>query len=413
MQFLGIFAPHLKQPRLHGHSMDPHRKHLYKCHEFISVKEKKCDYDKMKAEATLVAGKYVNCEINEGTMCGPASSLKTKTVIYPCDSNRCQIPCICQLCINKQTFCKISECHKTCEGSCIECKQDLTDHILFHKAHHHSCKFCLVLFNIFPVMKFVSCCRERYTYKEIYRPSWVFEHFVSDKFPDQIDSLNYSCDKCELTLKSKFKLKRHEQSQHFGLEFKCVICAMQFTRKDNMHVHMKMKHKSVTSGKISSYQCIACSKSFSKKCHLERHKEGGKYYCDLCSRRYCTLKQLQEHNRKFHSSFTCAHCRQCFKDNGNLLRHQRRAMDINGILKINCELCDALFCSNVQLSKHMEDHPRQFFKCSDCDRDFTTRWKHNQHVKRRQSQQCNVCDIKFCSKYALISHTKTIHTHDK
>ena len=88
-------------------------------------------------------------------------------------------------------------------------------------------------------------------------------------------------------------------------------------------------------------------------------------------------------------------------------------MDINGILKINCELCDALFCSNVQLSKHMEDHPRQVFKCSDCDRDFTTRWKHNQHVKRRQSQQCNVCDIKFCSKYALISHTKTIHTHHK
>jgi hypothetical protein len=68
MRFLVEFAPHLEQPRLHGHSMDPHGKHLYKCHDFSSVSEVKCDYAKMTAEATLVAGKYVNCEIDEGTM---------------------------------------------------------------------------------------------------------------------------------------------------------------------------------------------------------------------------------------------------------------------------------------------------------------------------------------------------------
>ena len=85
MRFFGKVAPHLKQPNLHGYSMDPRGKHLSKCHDFLSVSEVKSDFDKMEAEFTLVAGKYVSCKIDQGTMCGPASSFKNKTIIYPCN----------------------------------------------------------------------------------------------------------------------------------------------------------------------------------------------------------------------------------------------------------------------------------------------------------------------------------------
>ena len=106
--------------------------------------------------------------------------------------NKCRVPCPCQLCTKNYTFCKISVGHKTCEEPCLQFKEDFNDHTLSHVAHHPSCKFWLELFNIFPFLKFVVCCRERYTYREVYRPRWIFEHFVSDseKYPDQNECLN-------------------------------------------------------------------------------------------------------------------------------------------------------------------------------------------------------------------------------
>ena len=103
MRFFGKCAPYLKRPCLYGSTFDPVINRRSKCHEFLSVSEVEIDIEKQTAEFTLVAGSFVNCDVEEGTMCGPASCIRNKTVIYPCNYSRCKIPCPCQIC-RKQAF---------------------------------------------------------------------------------------------------------------------------------------------------------------------------------------------------------------------------------------------------------------------------------------------------------------------
>ena len=75
---------------------------------------------------------------------------------------------------------------------------------------------------------------------------------------DNKEISKYMCDKCEKSFGSKYKLKRHEQSQHNGIQFECNLCKMFYTRKDNLKVHMTVHHKIVT--KNDKLQCDECCK---------------------------------------------------------------------------------------------------------------------------------------------------------
>ena len=215
------------------------------------------------------------------------------------------------------------------------------------------------------------------------------------------------CVKCEMSFGSKYKLKRHEQSQHIGIKFECNLCDMFYTRKDNLKVHMKIHHKIVI--KNDKLKCDKCSKIFSKKSHLSRHQSINSNMCDICARSFCTLKQVQEHKRKLHSNFTCIHCAQCFEDNANLKRHIQNAINEDGILKNKCKVCDARFCTVVWLHRHLKEHPPGTFQCSVCDNTFTTRWRHNQHVEKREEHQCQVCGNKFCKMSAWKIYRNATH----
>ena len=169
----------------------------------------------------------------------------------------------------------------------------------------------------------------------------------------------------------------------------------------------KIHHKIVT--KNDKLQCDECSKIFSKKSHLSRHQSINSNMCDICARSFCTLKQVQEHKRKLHSNFTCIHCAQCFEDNANLKRHIQNAINEDGILNNKCKVCDARFCTAVGLHRHLKEHPPGTFECSVCDKTFTTRWRHNQHVEKREEHQCQVCGNKFCNMSAWKVHRNATH----
>ena len=396
MRFFGKYAPYLKRPYLYGYTYDPAINRRSKCHELLTVSEVEIDIEKREAKITLVAGSFVNCEVEEGTMCGPASSISNKTVIYPCNYGRCKIPCACHMCRKQTNFCQKSEPSKTCEDTCQECKKDKDDHFLFHKAHHESCQFCLAVFDIIPASE--------------YNQPWMFDHFSKEIYPEKNVNSEYPCDKCDASFTGKYELKRHERSLHFGQKFSCCMCQKEFSRKDNLVIHEKIKHKAVIKKPIPSYQCCDCSEKFLKRSHLTRHKSSGQNHCIVCEERFCTLKQVQEHKRKLHSSFTCSHCTQCFKDKAKLTRHQQIGVNEDGTLKIKCDSCDARFCTSIQLQKHMKDHPKELFKCSNCGKQFTTRWRRNQHVKNSQDQICSKCGTMFCNGNELKIHIDSIHS---
>ena len=165
-------------------------------------------------------------------MCGPASCIRNKTVIYPCNYSRCKIPCPCQICRKQAFFCQKSGPRKTCEGACLECKKDYDDHSMLHKAHHELCKFCSALMDVIPAM--------------VYDQRWMFDHFSKEIYPDKNDNSEYPCDKCDASFTGKYELKRHERSLHFGQKFRCCMCQKQFSRKDNLVTHEKIKIKQLS-----------------------------------------------------------------------------------------------------------------------------------------------------------------------
>jgi hypothetical protein len=94
MRFKATFRL-IQQPRLTWNS-----KHSLGCYFFRVIKVK-CEnplynYSEASAEITLVAGKK-----SERTLHGPASSLKEKKLVYPCEKFPCWIPCPCELCAKK------------------------------------------------------------------------------------------------------------------------------------------------------------------------------------------------------------------------------------------------------------------------------------------------------------------------
>ena len=86
MRFKGTFRL-MQQPRLYGVTRDSNYETFYEpsCHEFC-VSDVHVDYSRVKyysveaAEVTLIAGEYA-----KGSLHGPASQIKDRTILYPCD----------------------------------------------------------------------------------------------------------------------------------------------------------------------------------------------------------------------------------------------------------------------------------------------------------------------------------------
>ena len=84
---------------------------------------------------TYIAGKYP-----EGSLHGPASSIVSKSIMYPCEEFRCRLDCACVLCRKKAPNClkAPANCSIAC-GDCSGCSLDYIDHLLHHIGLDISC----------------------------------------------------------------------------------------------------------------------------------------------------------------------------------------------------------------------------------------------------------------------------------
>ena len=118
----------LGRPFLWGKSDDKNFDHYVKssCHEFsavnVDLQEKFLVYNlssrpvsEVPSTVTYIAGKYP-----EGSLHGPASSIVSKSIIYPCEEFRCQLECPCHLCRKKAPHClKAVNCSSACGGTAL------------------------------------------------------------------------------------------------------------------------------------------------------------------------------------------------------------------------------------------------------------------------------------------------------
>ena len=83
---------------------------------------------------------------------GPATSLTTRSIIYPCSKSRCSLPCPCLLCHHRQH----PRCRVPSEQSCVcqDCQKHYMDHVNFHSVFHYGCKQCHQIMKIIPNCNF-------------------------------------------------------------------------------------------------------------------------------------------------------------------------------------------------------------------------------------------------------------------
>ena len=356
-----------------------------------------------EANITLVTGKYA-----EGMLWGPASSLKSKTLLYPCSSWKCRLPCPCNICREKTSLCKNHEHEHSPGGGCAECQDELWEHFVFHRAEHISCKYCRQVASFLPYKRFILWKVRGYG-PESWRVA-VTLHSLSYLKPlgkslisGGGGSREYECDKCSKRFHSDSGLRRHEREQHFEAKHYCQICGDQFVRKYNLTAHERTVHKGIPAV-THNFECADCSEKFTGKEMLERHNMKTKKTCSSCDKEVCTFRQLMEHMKNMHDAFSCSVCKKSFRDGDKMRRHQN--------IK-NCDICKKALCNEQDLRKHLKEHGGESTKCKYCEKVLSTKHRLNEHVRRRTNNPCSSCHKMFCFYADLNVHNLAQHMTEK
>ena len=357
------------------------------CHEFTvkNVKLQKkfmiyssqsCPVKEIPSDVSLIAGKY-----SEGFLHGPASSLTSKSIMYPCSEFRCKIDCPCQLCRYQSGYCSLSGIHLESVKDCELCRKDYDDHMLHHRAYHLQCQLCTELHRIFPLYTY-AVVRWEYNYgKLITEPhedakSYIFKHCyviakhdfgLADKSKEDTNTGGgpFSCDNCSQIFKRKGNLKRHEVSQHFQPKYPCHSCEQKFSRKDNLTHHINNVH--LNEG--SRFECKKCNEHFSKESNFHRHIDGSKnrdgsdkHTCNVCHDHFCTSRKLSKH-MQIHTKYESNQCKKIFASKQSLETH------IAHRVKDSCAECGKTFCNKSDLNSHNSYH-HKYVQCSKCGERF-------------------------------------------
>ena len=359
--------------------------------------------DKYEAKVSLVTGKYA-----EGMLWGPASSLKTRSLIYPCLSWKCRQPCPCHICRERFSLCKNPEHEQSPGGGCVECQDEYWEHFVFHRNEHTSCKYCRHVSSFLPHKRFIVWEVRGY-WPESYKvsvDSFVMRHCLSYLKPTGKRSCDVSrelqCDKCDKSFPTDSGLRRHEREKHFEARHACQMCGDQFVRKYKLTIHEKTVHNDV-SVVTQNFECELCSEKFTEKGVLERHRKS-RQTCSSCDKEFCTLRQSMEHKKNVRDAFSCSGCKKTFRDKDKLRRHQNFK---------NCDICGEFVCNEQDLMKHKKKHGGESIKCTDCDKVMSSKQRLNEHVRRRTDKPCSRCHKMFCYIADLNAHNIAQHMTEK
>ncbi|CAG4958862.1 unnamed protein product [Colias eurytheme] len=232
------------------------------------------------------------------------------------------------------------------------------------------------------------------------------------------------CAYCKITCANIKELKTHNEENHKKIYLD--------KRLDKSNLAVKMD--------ITDLQCTLCQKNIENISNLKKHlmnEHSQKFYpdlydyifefkitgdeilnCALCHSTFETFKMLLQHMNGHYRNYICEVCDMGFI-NQHRLRNHKRTHEI-GTFK--CSFCDKVFSTRVRKQCHEKythnTSARYTTMCPHCDKTFNSYYQRNRHMFDEHNiaaatYKCNVCDKSFILKSKLTSHIKKVHLMER
>jgi hypothetical protein len=389
---------------------------------------------------------------------GPACSLATRGVIYPCSRYRCCIPCPCRFCKKSPRTCQARD---SC--NCEECLSKFSDHKNFHQAFHQLCEFCCQVVQCFPAFNFfylgamnvedsdafttpaVEDAQVERNYKLTELPGvkltleelgdWynIFENRrrgLADK--------PWKCRFCVAVFKShdqQEQLRNHIIAKHSGPQLMnhkflvnytkdaspahltCELCCKKFSRRHDLERHIGALHYEET------FSCVKCAKVFNRKDNYRNHVKthyDAENTCLTCGKNFRIARALAKHLEKGACGLQCERCAKTFTRRSTMLNHLKKCqVKEDPPSKWFCVLCGTKFETKVLLERHRKESSytdgSAKFSCRDCRKKFCSldvSLAHNKECARKCEadewlRRFREEKLFQCEKCGLISSSET------
>eukprot|EP00092_Neocalanus_flemingeri_P011451 GFUD01012340.1.p1 GENE.GFUD01012340.1~~GFUD01012340.1.p1 ORF type:complete len:470 (-),score=74.46 GFUD01012340.1:76-1485(-) len=164
-------------------------------------------------------------------------------------------------------------------------------------------------------------------------------------------------------------------------EYKCDLCCSTWTNFIHFKVHMNNVHS------IRPLKCDHCEQRFNDKLGMKTHVQAKhmperSYPCDICHKKYKTIRFLYHHRRQIHELgdnrvAKCDTCGFVSKGLANLKKHIKTVHDTEST-KHQCAFCPSMFKSKFNLTCHERTHSGEApYSCTFCGNKF----KRAHHLK--------------------------------
>ncbi|KAF6720280.1 Zinc finger and BTB domain-containing protein 41 [Oryzias melastigma] len=241
----------------------------------------------------------------------------------------------------------------------------------------------------------------------------------------------FQCDVCLQCYSTKSNLNVHKKKHTSDASFpkkehKCPFCNKLHASKKTLAKHVRRFHPDCTQEflnkrkrKSASWECSICSKTFSRKPHLQEHMilhtQDRPFKCSFCDEFFKSRFARLKHQEKFHlGPFPCEICGRQFNDSGNKKRHIECTH--GGTRKWTCFICGKSVRERTTLREHLRIHTgeKPHF-CNICGQSFRHSSSYRLHLRVHRDDkryECNECGKTFIRHDHLTKHQK-IHSGEK
>ncbi|XP_058834830.1 gastrula zinc finger protein XlCGF49.1-like [Topomyia yanbarensis] len=167
-------------------------------------------------------------------------------------------------------------------------------------------------------------------------PVEVFINELFEKTTDQVKPAeeNFVCEACFKRFDDPKKLMRHKKTHCQQQKLKCLHCGVYLKSRSSYSSHLQ-RHKN---GR--RFECEMCGKCFADKRDLRAHQmvhdpQAERFRCDTCGKDFSRIYSLLDH-QKLHSGqadFSCVKCGKVFPKRRSLLLHERSHLLEEGTFK--------------------------------------------------------------------------------